>query len=54
MKGPKSKCKTEMGRMQDGGNRMKGYVTANGYMGLVEGRYMLFSCEEEYEEYLAA
>ena len=32
---------------------MKGYYTANGYMGLVEGKYILFVCEEEYREYLA-
>ena len=32
--------------------RMKGYMTANGYMGFVEDRYMLFASEEEYEEYL--
>ena len=31
---------------------MKGYLTGSGFMGLVEGRYMLFSSEEEYEEYL--
>lgn len=31
---------------------MKGYVTASGYMGLVEGRYILFPSEEEYLEYL--
>lgn len=31
---------------------MKGYVTSNGYMGFVENGYMLFSSEEEYEEYL--
>lgn len=31
---------------------MKGYVTASGYMGLVDGRYILFSSEEEYLEYL--
>ena len=31
---------------------MKGYSTANGYMGLVDGRYMLFACEEDYLEYL--
>ncbi len=31
---------------------MKGYVTASGYMGLVEGRYILFASEEEYWEYL--
>ncbi len=31
---------------------MKGYLVGDGYMGLVGGRYMLFSSEEEYEEYL--
>lgn len=30
---------------------MKGYVTAGGYMGLVDGRYMLFVSENEYREY---
>ncbi len=31
---------------------MKGYVTASGYMGLVEGDYILFASEDEYREYL--
>lgn len=31
---------------------MKGYVTAGGYMGMVEGRYILFVSEEEYMEYI--
>jgi len=31
---------------------MKGYYTANGYMGLVEGKYILFVCEEEYREFM--
>lgn len=31
---------------------MKGYITASGYMGLVDGRYILFASEEEYLEYL--
>lgn len=31
---------------------MKGYVTANGYMGLVEGRYILFASETDYREYM--
>lgn len=31
---------------------MKGYVVYNGYMGLVEGIYMLFASEEDYLEYL--
>lgn len=31
---------------------MKGYVTEKGYMGLVEGRYILFASEADYREYL--
>ena len=31
---------------------MKGYTTQAGYMGLVNGTYMLFSCEEDYLEYM--
>ena len=31
---------------------MKGYITASGYMGLVEGRYILFASEQEYREYM--
>lgn len=30
-----------------------GYLTSNGYYGMVEGRYMLFATEDEYREYLA-
>lgn len=30
---------------------MKGYTTSEGYMGFVNGRYMLFSSESEYKEY---
>lgn len=30
---------------------MKGYFTQSGYMGLVDGRYMLFTSEEEYRDY---
>lgn len=33
---------------------MKGYTTACGYMGYVEGEYMLFASEADYEEYLQA
>ena len=32
--------------------RMKGYLTAMGYMGLVDGRYLLFCSESDYVEYL--
>lgn len=31
---------------------MKGYTTASGYMGLVDGEYILFACEEDYREYV--
>ena len=31
---------------------MKGYMIDSGYMGLVDGRYMLFASEEDYKEYL--
>ena len=31
---------------------MKGYNTDKGYMGYVEGRYMLFASEEEYCDYM--
>ena len=32
--------------------KMKGYSVGNGYMGLVNGKYMLFESEEAYREYL--
>lgn len=31
---------------------MKGFLTAAGYMGLVDGRYILFANEQEYREYM--
>lgn len=31
---------------------MRGYYTASGYYGLVDGRYLLFSDETDYYEYL--
>jgi len=31
---------------------MKGYSIADGYMGYVDDRYMLFASETEYEEYV--
>lgn len=34
-------------------NVMKGYVVHDGYMGYVNGRYMLFSCEEDYRDYMS-
>ena len=31
---------------------MKGYNTPNGYMGFVDGRYLLFCSEDDYLEYM--
>ena len=31
---------------------MKGYTVSDGYMGYVDGRYMLFASEEEYMDYM--
>lgn len=31
---------------------MKGYPVPEGYMGYVEGIYMLFASEQDYREYL--
>lgn len=33
---------------------MKGYTTAGGYMGYVDGTYILFASEEDYMEYMEA
>ena len=31
---------------------MKGYPVSSGFMGFVDGEYMLFASEEDYYEYL--
>lgn len=31
---------------------MKGYVTSDGFMGFVNGAYMLFASEADYREYV--
>ena len=31
---------------------MKGYNTSNGYMGYVEGKYILFASDQEYFEFM--
>lgn len=31
---------------------MKGYAVADGYMGCVDGTYMLFASEADYMEYI--
>ncbi len=33
---------------------MKGYYTAYGYMGLVNGKYILFATEAEYIDYISS
>lgn len=38
--------------MNLGGTIMKGYSVADGYMGYVDGKYVLFSCEADYREYM--
>lgn len=30
----------------------KGYIVSNGYMGYVDGKYMLFASETDYIEYI--
>lgn len=34
-------------------DHMKGYTTASGYMGYVNGEYILFASEADYLEYMA-
>ena len=34
------------------GGYVKGYYTQTGYMGYVEGKYILFASESEYYEYM--
>ena len=31
---------------------MKGYYNNSGYMGYVEGRWVLFACKQDYTEYM--
>ena len=38
--------------MNSGGLIMKGYNIGEGFMGLVDGEYMLFSSENEYWEFV--
>ena len=33
---------------------MNGYFVASGFMGLVDGKYMLFASESDYYEYVEA
>lgn len=36
------------------GESMKGYPVPSGYMGLVNGQYMLFATDTDYYEYMTA
>ncbi len=51
----KSLTKPPEGRRKilKGDNNMKGYSIESGYMGYVNGGYMLFASETDYEEYIA-
>ena len=44
-------CDTDLNKTKEE-NDMKGYSVGNGYMGLVDGRYMLFESEGAYMEYM--
>lgn len=33
---------------------MKGYAVHNGYMGLIDGTYLLFASDADYREYFEA
>lgn len=39
-------------RPRKGGTDMKGYAVESGYMGYVNGVYMLFASEMDYEDYM--
>lgn len=39
---------------QERRENMKGYAVESGYMGYVNGEYMLFASESDYEDYMAA
>ncbi len=43
---------SERKRILKGDNNMKGYTVESGYMGYVDGSYMLFASEMDYEEYM--
>ena len=51
-KGPRTKITLQNQNNIAGGHTMKGYIIDTGYMGLVNGKYMLFASEEEYRDYL--
>jgi len=43
-----------MGPVMKGAWIMRGYFTASGYYGLVDGRYCLFASEADYNDYMTA
>lgn len=48
----KNKVENMLQESLTGGIVMKGYVVTTGYMGYVNGEYMLFASEEDYQTYL--
>ncbi len=38
--------------LNSGGKHMKGYTVADGYMGYVDGSYLLFASEADYRDYV--
>lgn len=46
----KSPC---FSRDSEGGVRMYGYIVQAGFMGLVDGRWMLFATEADYIDYIS-
>lgn len=38
--------------IEEGGQHMKGYYNNSGYMGYVEGSWVLFASESDYRDYM--
>ena len=48
----KKKARCSSSKLSERRSIMDGYYTSYGYMGLINGEYMLFATENEYYEYL--
>ena len=44
--------RTKVRQRMEGDKDMKGYTVESGYMGYVDGEYMLFASETDYVEYM--
>ena len=44
--------RTKVRKRMEGDKDMKGYTVESGYMGYVDGEYMLFASETDYVEYM--